>query len=78
MTPSNQAFETRENVRLTKSVVGEKVQVKASGGVQTVSDCVGTMETGAERIWHEQRGGDYGRKRMLYGVFLEFFAGRDL
>ena len=31
-----------------KSVVGEKVQVKASGGVQTVSDCVGTMEAGAE------------------------------
>lgn len=41
---------TRENVKLMKSVVGDKVKVKASGGVRTLSDCVGMMEAGAERI----------------------------
>ena len=41
---------TRENVQLMKSVVGDKVKVKASGGVKTVNDCVVMMEAGAERI----------------------------
>lgn len=41
---------TRENVRLMKSVVGDNVKVKASGGVKTVNDCVVMMEAGAERI----------------------------
>ena len=41
---------TRENVGLMKSVVGDRVKVKASGGVKTVSECVGMMEAGAERI----------------------------
>ena len=41
---------TQENVRLMKSVVGDGVKVKASGGVKTVEDCIGMMETGAERI----------------------------
>lgn len=41
---------TEHNVRLMKTVVGEKVKVKASGGVKTVSDCVTMMEAGAERI----------------------------
>ena len=41
---------TRENVRLMKSVVGDSMKVKASGGVKTVNDCVAMMEAGAERI----------------------------
>ena len=41
---------TQENVRLMKSVVGDKLKVKASGGVKTVSDSVIMMEAGAERI----------------------------
>lgn len=41
---------TEENVRLMRSVVGESVKVKASGGVKTVSDCITMMEAGAERI----------------------------
>ena len=41
---------TRENVRLMKSVVGDRVKVKASGGVKTVNDCIVMMEAGAERI----------------------------
>ena len=41
---------TQENVRLMKSVVGDKMKVKASGGVKTVDDCVVMMEAGAERI----------------------------
>ena len=41
---------TAENVRLMKSVVGDGVKVKASGGVKTVSECVVMMEAGAERI----------------------------
>ena len=41
---------TRENVRLMKSVVGDNLKVKASGGVKTVNECVAMMEAGAERI----------------------------
>ncbi len=41
---------TQENVRLMKSVVGDKMKVKASGGVKTVNECVVMMEAGAERI----------------------------
>lgn len=41
---------TAENVRLMKSVVGNGVKVKASGGVKTVNECVAMMEAGAERI----------------------------
>ena len=41
---------TRENVRLMKSVVGDGIKVKASGGVKTVNECVVMMEAGAERI----------------------------
>lgn len=41
---------TRENVKLMKSVVGDNMKVKASGGVKTVNDCVVMMEAGAERI----------------------------
>ena len=41
---------TQENVRLMKSVVGDNMKVKASGGVKTVNECVVMMEAGAERI----------------------------
>ncbi|KAL2054183.1 hypothetical protein ABVK25_005722 [Lepraria finkii] len=41
---------TQENVRLMKSVVGDNMKVKASGGVKTVNDCIAMMEAGAERI----------------------------
>lgn len=39
-----------ENVRLMKSIVGDNVRVKASGGIRTVDGCVAMMEAGAERI----------------------------
>lgn len=41
---------TRENVQLMKSVVGDNMKVKASGGVKTVNECVAMMEAGAERL----------------------------
>ena len=41
---------TQENMRLMKSVVGDNMKVKASGGVRTVNECVAMMEAGAERI----------------------------
>ena len=41
---------TEEDVRLMRSVVGQNLKVKASGGVKTVSDCIAMMEAGAERI----------------------------
>lgn len=41
---------TVENVRLMKSVVGEGMKVKASGGVRSFEDAVAMMEAGAERI----------------------------
>ena len=41
---------TPENVRLMKSVVGDGMKVKASGGVKTVNECIVMMEAGAERI----------------------------
>lgn len=41
---------TPENVRLMKSVVGDGMKVKASGGVKTAKECVVMMEAGAERI----------------------------
>ena len=41
---------TQENVALMKSIVGEGMQVKASGGVKTVNDSVVMMKAGAGRI----------------------------
>ena len=41
---------TIEDVGLMKSVVGDSVKVKASGGVKTAGECVRMMEAGAERI----------------------------
>ncbi len=41
---------TRENVRLMKTVVGDRMKVKASGGIKTVNDLVGMINAGAERI----------------------------
>lgn len=41
---------TEEDVCLMKHVVGQRMKVKASGGVKTLKDCVAMMEAGAERI----------------------------
>ena len=41
---------TLHNVKLMKSLVGDSVKVKASGGVKTVHDCVAMTKAGAERI----------------------------
>lgn len=39
-----------EDVKLMKSVVGDKVKVKASGGIKTMEQCLALIEAGAERI----------------------------
>ena len=41
---------TLHNVKLMKSLVGDSVKVKASGGVKTVQDCMAMTKAGAERI----------------------------
>lgn len=41
---------TAENVRLMKKTVGDKVKVKASGGVRDLETCLAMIEAGAERI----------------------------
>ena len=41
---------TVEDVRLMKSVVGDAVKVKASGGVRDLDTCLAMIEAGAERI----------------------------
>ncbi len=41
---------TVEDVRLMKSIVGDRVKVKAAGGVRTLADAVAMIEAGAERI----------------------------
>ena len=41
---------TVENVRLMKSIVGDRMKVKASGGVRTIEDCIAMIEAGAGRI----------------------------
>ena len=41
---------TLENVRLMRSVVGDRLKVKASGGIKSTRDCIGMMEAGASRI----------------------------
>lgn len=41
---------TEEHVNLMRKAVGDKLKVKASGGVKTVKDCVAMMEAGADRI----------------------------
>lgn len=39
-----------EDIRLMKSVVGEELKVKASGGVRTKEDAVNMIDAGASRI----------------------------
>lgn len=39
-----------EDVQLMKSVVGDIVKVKASGGIKTLEQCLALIEAGAERI----------------------------
>jgi deoxyribose-phosphate aldolase len=41
---------TVEDIRLMRSVVGENVGVKASGGVRTLEDAIAVVEAGANRI----------------------------
>ncbi len=41
---------TAEDVRLMKSVVGDKMKVKASGGIRSFEDVVAMIEAGADRI----------------------------
>lgn len=41
---------TAEHVRLMKKTVGDKVRVKASGGVRDLETCLAMIEAGAERI----------------------------
>jgi deoxyribose-phosphate aldolase len=41
---------TLEDVRLMRSVVGDRAKVKASGGVRTVADLVAMVRAGADRI----------------------------
>lgn len=41
---------TVEDVKLMKEMVGDKVKVKAAGGVRTLEDCMKMVEAGAERI----------------------------
>lgn len=41
---------TEEDVRLMKSVVGDELKVKASGGVRTKEDAMKMIDAGADRI----------------------------
>jgi deoxyribose-phosphate aldolase len=41
---------TVEDVRLMKSVVGDKLEVKASGGIRTIEDAMAMIEAGATRL----------------------------
>ncbi|MBW0482293.1 hypothetical protein O181_022008 [Austropuccinia psidii MF-1] len=41
---------TVENVRLIREVCQEKCDVKASGGIKTLNDCIALVEAGAGRI----------------------------
>ncbi|MFA9379441.1 MAG: deoxyribose-phosphate aldolase [Acetanaerobacterium sp.] len=41
---------TVEDVRLMKSTVGDRIKVKAAGGVRTLESCLAMVEAGAERI----------------------------
>jgi len=41
---------TLHDVKLMKSIVGDKIKVKAAGGVRTLKDALEMIEAGAERI----------------------------
>ena len=41
---------TLEDVRLMKKAVGDKIKVKAAGGIRTLDDALAYIEAGAERI----------------------------
>lgn len=41
---------TEEHVELMRKVVGDRLKVKASGGIKTLRDCVTILEAGADRI----------------------------
>ena len=58
---------TAEDVRLMKQTVGDRVRVKAAGGIRSWESCRAMLEAGAERI------GTSSSIRILN----EFIAGRD-
>ncbi len=41
---------TREDVALMKDIVGDTLQIKASGGIKTLADAMGMIDAGASRI----------------------------
>jgi deoxyribose-phosphate aldolase len=41
---------TAEDVALIKNVIGDKLKIKASGGIETLSDVLAVLEAGADRI----------------------------
>ena len=41
---------TLEDIRLMKQTVGDRLQVKASGGIRTNADAIAMLEAGADRI----------------------------
>ncbi len=41
---------TVEDVKLMKSIVGDKIKVKAAGGIRTLADAIAMIEAGAERV----------------------------
>ena len=41
---------TIEDVKLMKSIVGDKVKVKAAGGIRDLKTCMAMVEAGASRI----------------------------
>jgi deoxyribose-phosphate aldolase len=41
---------TLADVRLMKSMVGDEIKVKASGGIRTLDDALAMIEAGADRI----------------------------
>ena len=45
-----QAGATAEDVALMREVVGDKLGVKAAGGIRTYADAVAMIEAGANRI----------------------------
>jgi deoxyribose-phosphate aldolase len=41
---------TVENIKLIKKTVGDKIKIKAAGGIRTIDDVIAMVESGADRI----------------------------
>lgn len=41
---------TLEDVKLMKNIVGDRIKVKAAGGIRTLDDCLAYIDAGASRI----------------------------